>query len=42
MEKAIKRELQDLTKSFEFHTNEMDEILDTMDTFKSSVQELGN
>ncbi|XP_026324722.1 uncharacterized protein LOC113233744 [Hyposmocoma kahamanoa] len=40
MEKAIKRELQDLTKSFEFHTEKMDEILETMDAFKISVQEL--
>lgn len=40
IEKAIKRELQDLSKSFEFHTEKMDEILDTMDVFKNTIQEL--
>lgn len=40
VERSIKRELKDLTKSFEFHTEKMDEILDNIEAFKTTVQEL--
>lgn len=40
MEKAMKRELKDLTKAFQFHTEKMDEILENIETFKATTQEL--
>lgn len=40
VEKSIKHELKDITKSFEFHTDKMDEILDNIEAFKTTVQDL--
>lgn len=40
VEKSMKREMKDLTKSFEFHTEKMDEILDNIEAFKTTVGEL--
>lgn len=40
MEKAMRRELREITKSLEFHTEKVDEILENMEAFKISVQEL--
>lgn len=40
MEKAIKREMKEITQSLQFHSEKMDEVLENIEAFKETIQEL--